>query len=61
MVLKQDDKFIIDRIKELPESEIAGTHYNMKDMKRRLDQYRKINESQVAEPSVHQFFKEHGV
>ena len=45
IVLKQEDQFFINRIKELPESQIAGTHYNLKDMKRRLDQYRKLNES----------------
>lgn len=30
-------------------------------MKRRLKSYKSVNESQVAEPSVQAFFKEHGV
>jgi hypothetical protein len=45
----------------LSEEQIAGTHYNGKDMKRRLKSYRSINESKVAEPSVQAFFKEHSV
>jgi len=61
IVFKQDDKFLIDRVKDLTEAEISGTHYNIKDMKRRLEAYRKANESEVAEPSVQDFFKEHGV
>ncbi len=59
--LQQDDKFLINRIRELSEAQIAGTHYTMADMKRRLKTYRLENESRVAEPSVQQFFSEHSV
>ena len=48
-------------MKTLPEAEVEGTHYTLKDMKRRLKAYRTANESQVAEPSVSQFFRDHGV
>jgi len=43
---------------ELSEDEITGTHYNAQDMKRRLQLYRKANNSKVAEPSVQKFFDE---
>ena len=51
----------MDRVMNLSEEQIAGTHYNDKDMKRRLRAYRAINESQVAEPSVQAFFEEHEI
>ncbi len=40
---------------------IEGTHYNQVDMKRRLKHYRESNESQVANPSIEDFFKNHNV
>jgi hypothetical protein len=52
---------LVDRVKDLTESEIDGTHYNVKDMKRRLKQYRETNESKVADPSVQYFFREHNI
>jgi adenylate kinase len=61
IVFNQVDKFLLDRVKNLSEEQIAGTHYNAADMKRRLKSYKSVNESQVAEPSVQAFFKEHGV
>ena len=48
-------------MKNLIEDEVAGTHYNIADMKRRLKKYRLLNESQTAEPSVQQFFSENGI
>jgi len=39
-------------VRELSEEEIEGTHYNAKDMKRRLKLYRDANNSKDAEPSV---------
>jgi hypothetical protein len=39
-------------VKSLPEDKIMGTHYNSKDMDRRLSAYRIANNSLVAEPSV---------
>jgi len=43
-------------VKELPEEEIEGTHYNPKDMIRRLKDYKTANKSDNAEPSVLEFF-----
>jgi adenylate kinase len=45
IVFNQEDKFLLSRVMNLSESEIAGTHYNVEDMKRRLKSYRDINES----------------
>ena len=61
ILLQQEDKFLIDRVKNLSEEEIAGTHYTLKDMKRRLKKYRTLNESTVAEPSLADFFQQHSV
>lgn len=61
IIFNQEDKFLMDRVKNLSEEQIAGTHYNAADMKRRLKAYRNLNESQVAEPSVQAFFKDNGV
>jgi|694.fasta_scaffold153789_2 hypothetical protein len=46
----------MNRVKELPQSAIEGTHYNKNDMNRRLKAYRVANNSTVAEPSVCDFF-----
>ena len=48
---------MIERVRGLTEEEISGTHYNAKDMARRLKDYRFHNNSEVAEPSVQDFFK----
>ena len=49
------------RVRDLPEAEIAGTHYNQEDITRRLKLYRTANNSQVAEPSVQDFFNKQGI
>lgn len=61
IVLNGDDKFLMQRVRDLPEVEIVGTHYNASDMTRRLKIYRTANNSQVAEPSVQDFFAHWGV
>jgi len=52
MILKQEDSFLMNRVKRLKEKDINGTHYNAADMKRRLAAYREANENKVAEPSL---------
>jgi hypothetical protein len=52
VVIDGNDKALTNRVMELTEEEILGTHYNAADMKRRLLAYRKANNSKVAEPSV---------
>ena len=56
IVLEGADSELINRVRELPEDQIFGTHYTMEDMKRRIRKYREINNSEVAEPSVQDFF-----
>lgn len=45
----------------MPENEIVGTHYNAIDMERRLGAYREANNSEVANPSVSDFFENQGI
>jgi hypothetical protein len=61
VILNGEDDFLINRVKGLTQEEIQNTHYNYEDMVRRLAAYRQANNSQIAEPSVQQFFKERGV
>ena len=61
VVLEGQDEELISRVRELPEDQIAGTQYNMVDMKRRIKLYRLANNSEVAEPSVQDFFKQQGI
>ena len=51
----------MNRVKELPEEKIAGTHYNQVDMVRRLKKYREANNSEIAEPAVQDFFTQKGI
>ena len=58
VVLKQSDKFLMERVMKHTKAQIEGTHYNVQDMKRRLKAYRTANESTIAEPALKQFFTE---
>jgi len=57
VVLTGDDEALIERVRGLSQEEIEGTHYNSKDMARRLKDYRFFNNSEIADPSVQDFFK----
>lgn len=57
ILLTGSNNDLVNRVKELPEEDIAGTHYNNKDMTRRLKAYDVANKSEVAEPSVQAFFE----
>ena len=61
IVLQGKDEELIQRVRELPEDQIAGTKYNMVDMSRRIKAYRLANNSTVAEPAVQDFFKQQGI
>lgn len=56
IVLEGRDEDLIARVRELPEDQIEGTHYNLEDMKRRIKKYRTANNSTIAEPAVQDFF-----
>lgn len=45
IVFKQEDNFLINRVKNLKQEAVKGTHYNLTDMKRRLLAYRNANQS----------------
>jgi hypothetical protein len=56
IVLDELDSFLKNRVMLLSEEQITGTHYNDVDMDRRLEAYRIANNSEIADPSVQQFF-----
>lgn len=60
ILLQQDDGFLINRVKNLDEDIVAGSHYTPHDMKRRLKTYRDANESKVADKNISDFFNEAG-
>jgi len=45
ILMTGSNDMLINRVKELPEEDIAGTHYNAKDMQRRMKDYRTANNS----------------
>lgn len=61
IVLNGDDKVLLNRVRDLPESAVQETTYNSLEMARRLKTYRTANNSEVAEPSVQDFFGRNGV
>lgn len=61
VVLEGRDEDLISRVRELPEDQIFGTHYNVDDMKRRIKEYRVANNSTIAEPAVQDFFQQQGI
>lgn len=61
IVLTGDDQELMNRVMELPQDQLEGTHYTKDDMVRRLGAYRLANNSKVAEPSVQEFFKVEGI
>lgn len=56
---KQD--FLLQRVKNLPEEQIAGSHYTEQGMNRRLARYREANASDKGDPAVQDFFARNGV
>lgn len=58
IVMEGRDEDLVQRVRELPEDQILGSHYTSEDMKRRLKDYRLANNSTVAEPAIQDFFRE---
>ena len=56
-----EDKELIDKVKELPEDIVCGSHYNLKDMVRRLKVYRESNNDPSGKLNVIDFFNENSV
>ena len=61
LVLDGSDENLIQRVRELPEDQIVGTHYNEAEMRRRIKDYNLSNKSVVAEPAVQDFFQKQGI
>lgn len=61
IVLDGKDSDLISRVRDLTLKEVEGTHYTEKDMQRRIKDYRLANNSEVAEPSVSDFFSNQGM
>lgn len=61
IVMEGRDDDLVQRVRELPEDQIVGSHYTPDDMKRRLKDYRLANNSTVAEPAIQDFFREQGI
>jgi adenylate kinase len=62
-VLRMDaeDDFLKQRVKDLPEEKVQGTHWTDADLDRRLKAYREANNSSVDDPSLTSFFEKHGI
>ena len=59
--LEGDDDFLKNRVKELPQETVEGTHWNDADMDRRLKDYRAVNNSEVEDPALIDFFKKYDI
>jgi adenylate kinase len=57
--LVASDEFLFKRVRNLPEENIAGTHLEEDGMIRRLEQYRKLNDTSKGFPILLTFFAEH--
>ena len=57
ILLEGNNDFLKQRVKELPEETVSGTHWNDEGMTRRLKGYRESNENEEGAPSVKEFFE----
>ena len=57
--LEGESEFLKQRVRELPEEKVMGTHWNEEGMARRLKTYKDANNSETGEPAVQDFFREH--
>jgi len=61
IILKAEDAFLKQRVKELPEDKVTGTHFTEEGMNKRVKAYRDINNTEAGHPSVFDLFKERGI
>jgi len=61
ILLQGENDYLKNRVKELPEDKISGTHWNDADMERRIKAYRDANNSELGDPSLLSFFKKYEV
>lgn len=46
--LQAEDEFLFERVRQLPEAQLSGTHNNNDGLKRRLTHYRQINKERTG-------------
>ena len=61
MLVDGENDFLKQRVKELPQEVVEGTHWNDADMDRRLKEYRELNSSEVGDPALIDFFKKYEI
>lgn len=61
IMLESQHEFLENRIRELPEEQVEGTHYNEEGMSRRLKIYQKNNVSVGGSSVLAHFFEENGI
>ena len=59
--IQATDSFLMSRLQTLPEKNLKNTHFNEKDMLRRLNIYRKVNNNDNGQPILLNFFNEHKI
>ena len=61
ILLEARDEFLFEMAKRLPEKEVVGTHFNERDMKRRLKVFRALVDNSNGAPIVTDFFQENSI
>lgn len=61
IMLEATNEFLENRVRNLPEEEVEGTHYNEEGMRRRLEEYRKNNVSEGGVSVLSTFFDENNI
>lgn len=61
IIFEATDDYLKNTIKQLPESQIANTHYTQEGMERRIADYRKINQKDTGNSILIDFFKENKI
>lgn len=61
IILKAEDAFLKQRVKELTEDKVVGTHFTEDGMNRRLKIYKDINNTEAGHQTVLDLFKERGI
>lgn len=61
IVFKASDEFLLEKLQSLPEKQLQNTHFNEKEMLRRLNLYRKINNNANGQLILTNFFSENKI
>lgn len=61
VIFKASDEFLLEKLQNLPEKQLQNTHFNEKEMLRRLNFYRKINNNANGQLILNNFFAENKI